>query len=88
MFVGKGLTGRCYAFPTKDKNIKTLPINKIKSEVLDLFYCIQGNPDKIFLITKLGCGLAGYTVEEIAPLFKGFKDLPNAVFPEEFEKYF
>jgi len=88
MFVGKGLTGNCYAFPTKDKNIRTLPINKIKAEVLDLFYCIQENPDKEFLITKVGCGLAGYPIEDIAPLFKSFKNLPNAIFPEEFEKYF
>ncbi len=83
--VGIGLTGKCYALPTKDKHIETMPIYPyIAREVLNLFFCIKNNPDKVFLITKVGCGLAGYTEEDIAPLFKGFINLPNITLPLEF----
>jgi hypothetical protein len=43
-------------------------------------------PDKIFLVTEIGCGLAGYSPEDIAPLFRDVIDLENVWLPERFWK--
>lgn len=82
--VGKGLTGRCYAFPTKDKYIKTLSLDAIKEEFIDLFACCEDFPKYTFLLTKVGCGLAGYSAKEIVGCFKNLPIPANLVMPEEF----
>jgi len=86
--VGRGLTGptgRCYAFPTKDERVETLPLVAIRREVLALYECCRAHPDKRFLLTAVGCGLAGYTPAQIAPLFSNTAARPrNLVLPPEF----
>src|SRR5271157_5822421 len=63
---GFGMQGRTFAIPTKDRNIKTLPISQIFPHV-KLFIDFAGkNRDIKFLVTKIGCGLAGYKPEDIA----------------------
>ena len=37
-----------------------------------------------FLVTKIGCGIAGFTIEEIAPLFREAIDVENVILPEDF----
>lgn len=81
---GIGLHGRSYAIPTKDENIKTLEINKIRPFVEDFIKFTKQNPDKRFFITRIGCGLAGYKDGDIAPMFKG---AINCSFPEEWRLY-
>lgn len=81
---GVGLTGDCYAFPTKDRNIQTLPIDKIAYRTNGLEKAVTRNPDKTFLITAVGCGLAGYTVNDIAPLFRKLSTYQNVWLPAEF----
>jgi hypothetical protein len=69
--VGQRFTGKCYAIPTKDHKIKTLPLEGIAIYV-DSFISIAALfPERVFIVTKIGCGLAGYKDHEIAPLFKG-----------------
>lgn len=86
--VGIGMTGRCYALPTKDENIWTLPLTEIQGYVMDfLDYAIE-NPDKIFLVTKIGTGLASWEIEDIAPLFKNASNLSNVILPKEFWKFY
>lgn len=68
--VGFGPTGKCYALPTKDSKIKPLGLAEIASYVEQFITYAGGNPDLTFEVTQIGCGLAGYTVDEIAPLFK------------------
>jgi len=77
--VGYGPTGNSFAIPTKDENIKTLPLNKIEKYVSSFVRYATLNPDIIFEVTRIGCGLAGYTDDEIAPLFVGAP--PNAKLP-------
>ena len=84
MRVGVGFTGQSYAFPTKDENIQTLPIPRIAEYAKDFLEAVKNNPDKVFLLTEVGCGLAGYTVEDIAPLFKDGVELENLVYPRRF----
>jgi len=78
-----GLQGKSYAIPTKDNNIKTLPLNLIKLYVNDFIKFAIANPDLQFIITPIGCGLAGYTHVDIAPLFSTAPN--NCILPEEFK---
>mgnify|MGYP003348374181 CR=1 FL=1 len=70
--VGIGRTGQAYAIPTKSKNIEyVLPIEEIEKHVKDFIKYMEENPNLKFWLTRVGCGFAGYTDEQIAPLFKG-----------------
>lgn len=83
--IGIGLTGRSYAIPTKDRFIRTLPLNEIK-HYINLFKDFTYNkPNLKFWITRVGCGLAGYKDEQIAPYFKDSNT--NCVFPEQWVKF-
>lgn len=81
---GTGLNGKSYALPTKNYYIATLGLKFIEIYVDDLLQYIHNNPNKHFLITKIGCGLAGYEIKEIAPLFKNFLNIKNCSLPIEF----
>lgn len=82
--VGFGPTGQCFAIPTKDYDIKTMPISEIKKYVDSFLEYARSQPDIIFLVTKIGCGLAGLSVKSIAPMFS--KRLTNVILPIEFVK--
>jgi hypothetical protein len=74
---GIGLSGKTYAIPTKDSNLKTLSIEEIKKYVDSFINFTKDNPQYIFLVTEIGCGLAGYKPKDVAPLFKAALDLKN-----------
>lgn len=79
--VGVGRTGNAYAIPTKDAEIKTMALWQIKPHVAAFLEYAKDNPDLRFYVTRIGCGLAGYTDEAIAPMFRGAPDncdLPGA----------
>lgn len=67
--VGEGMTGNAYALPTKDHNIRTLPLPEIKKHVQTFLAYAEKNSTVGFQVTRVGCGLAGYSDEDIAPLF-------------------
>jgi len=76
-----GLVGQTYGIPTKDKNLKTLPLSEIK-HYIDLFEgVVRDRQDLTFLITKVGCGLANYQDWQIKPLFQNFYQFDNVVMP-------
>jgi len=83
--VGCGPTGRCYAIPTKDNKIQTLPITRIKEFVDSFLNYAKNKSHKTFLVTKIGCGLAGLKIANIAPMFKNKTE--NVILPEEFHDY-
>jgi hypothetical protein len=76
--VGVGPAGRSYAIPTKDYSIRTLPLDEIKPYVDQFLKFARMYPGLTFNITRIGCGLAGYKPQDIAPMFKGAPD--NCVF--------
>ncbi|MFA5234143.1 MAG: hypothetical protein WC390_07070 [Sulfurimonas sp.] len=82
--IGIGFTGQCFALPTKDESLNRLSVLDIKKWVDVLKSEILAMPDNQFLITKIGCGLAGYSVNEIAPLFKDFLQIENCSLPIDF----
>ena len=72
--VGVGRTGNAYAIPTKDEKIRTLPLDRIAPYVAEFLMYAREHPELTFQVTKIGCGLAGYEVEQIAPMFDGAPD--------------
>ena len=70
---GIGLQGRSYGIPTKDRYLNILPLVEIQRRVTGFVEFTRDNPQMKFFITRVACGLAGYTDEEIAPMFNGIK---------------
>ena len=84
-----GLVGQTYGIPTKNKKIQTLPLDKIQVHVHDFLALAFSHTEYEFLVTKIGTGLAGIPISDIAPLFKIIKTgvFDNVILPEEFYKY-
>ena len=75
--VGVGPTGQCYAIPTMQGGIDT-----IRPYVDEFIVYAKQHSDKRFLVTRIGCGIAGFTDEEIAPLFREALAIPNIALPQ------
>ena len=76
---GVGLQGQSYAIPTMRGGVET-----IKPYVEEFIEFAKQHPEYKFLVTKIGCGIAGFRVEEIAPLFYHAIDCKNIILPKEF----
>ena len=76
--VGEGLTGRTYALPTMEGKAS------LKHAVEHFISCAKEHPELTFLVTAVGCGIAGYTADEVAPLFKEATSLENVYLPQVF----
>src|ERR1700749_2235204 len=83
--VGVGFRGSSYAIPTKDWDIKTLPLEKIEYYVAQFIAFAVTHPHKTFRLTPIGCGLAGYSPKQIAPMFANAP--ANVLLPEEFKAF-
>lgn len=68
---GTGLQGGSYAIPTKDHRLRILPLEQIAGYVTQFLDFARACPNVIFEVVPIGCGLAGYTPQQIAPLFRG-----------------
>jgi len=66
---GKGRQGNAYAIPTKDYYLRSLPLDEIKTYVFEFIAYARRHPELEFVVTRVGCGLAGYTDEQISPMF-------------------
>jgi len=66
---GIGMQGNSYGIPTKDNHIKTLPITEVKKYIDQFVEFAETHPENHFQVTRVGCGLAGFTDKQIAPLF-------------------
>jgi hypothetical protein len=62
------------AIPTKDERLVTLPLERIAPYVRTFLDYAQAHPELEFMVTRIGCGLAGYSDDQIAPMFA---DAPN-----------
>ncbi len=76
---GVGIQGRSYAIPTMQGGVES-----IRPYVDDFFELAEEWDQTTFLVTRIGCGIAGFTDEEIAPLFDRALDMYNVVLPESF----
>jgi len=76
---GVGMQGKSYAIPTMQGGVET-----IKPYVDEFITFARGNPDKHFLVTRIGCGIAGFKDSEIAPLFRDCLQMKNVSLPMSF----
>lgn len=83
--IAYGLTGGSFAIPTKDRNIETMPLVEIEPYVTTFLMFASSQPDMKFFMTRIGCGLAGYTDADIAPMFVGAPS--NINFPENWRSF-
>lgn len=77
--VGVGLTGKCYAIPTMHGGV-----DAIAPYVDEFIEFARQNSDMKFYVTRIGCGIAGFREEEMAPLFREALNVSNIVLPESF----
>lgn len=68
--VGEGLTGNAYAIPTKDHQLKPRKLEDIAKSVEEFKEFARKYPNLSFKVTKIGCGLAGFSEDQIKPMFK------------------
>ena len=74
---GVGLQGQSYGIPTMQGGVETI------RPYVDEFIQFAGeHPELTFLVTRIGCGIAGFTDDEISPLFKKAHSIENIVLPE------
>ena len=80
-----GIQGKTYGIPTKDKSVyKTLTIDQIKPHVDTFISWAKYHTGNVFLVTEIGCGLAGLKPKDIAPLFNEAIDVENIYLPARF----
>ncbi len=76
---GVGLQGKSYAIPTMHGGV-----NLIQPYVDEFIIFAEEHPEMHFLVTRIGCGIAGFKDEEIAPLFQRTVNLSNVSLPKSF----
>lgn len=81
--IGEGLTGRCYAFPTLERDMNKRGIRGLEKSRDRFFATANALPDKEFLMTSVGTGIAGYSHEEMKLLFENSP--VNVILPEEWK---
>jgi hypothetical protein len=74
-----GLQGQSYAIPTMQAGVDT-----IRPYVDDFIAFAKNHPEKKFLFTQIGCGIAGFSPEDIAPLFQEAVEIENIYLPRSF----
>jgi hypothetical protein len=82
-----GIQGQSYAIPTVDKHIKKLTLYTIMFDIDKFLKHAHAHADKTFIVTEIGCGIAGHEPEDIADLFHTSPaDIPdNVTLPEAFK---
>ena len=78
---GVGLQGQTYAIPTMHGGVEA-----IRPYVEEFIRFAETHPEQVFLVTEIGCGIAGFTPDEIAPLFAAAVPVQNVFLPERFWK--
>lgn len=76
---GVGLFGQTYAIPTMHGGTDV-----IAPYVNEFIAFAKAHPEKYFYVTRIGCGIAGFRDEDIAPLFKEAAGIPNICLPKSF----
>ena len=76
---GDGIQGQSYAIPTMQGGVDT-----IRPYVDKFITYAKQHPDRHFLVTRIGCGIAGFSPDEIAPLFAEAAAVENISLPDDF----
>lgn len=84
---GFGPSGLCFGLPTKDWMIRQLPLSVINNYVERYIEWCKVTKWKHY-VTKIGCGLAGYSVPDIAPMFERCAQYQNMWLPQDFLDFY
>jgi len=79
--VGEGRTGSAYAIPTKDEKLRVRTLPEINASVQKFIKYAKANPRLTFKVTRIGCGHAKYSDDDIAPMFSTAPS--NCVLPDQ-----
>jgi len=80
-----GIQGKTFAIPTVNASVSNkISVEKIASYVDRFIFYANTRPKLKFLVTEIGCGLAGHTMKDIAPLFRECLDMKNVYLPKKF----
>ena len=77
---GEGIQGKSYALPTMEG------VENFQDAVIRFTTYAEEHLDMVFLVTPVGCGIAGYSASEVAPMFVEASKLKNVFLPECFWK--
>ena len=83
--VGRGWSGQSFAIPTMNEHLQQMPLSQIQHYIDDFKIYTKNHPKTKYFITSVGCGIAGYQTEEIAPMFKGISH--NVILPQSFRPF-
>lgn len=76
--VGDGPTGKCYAIPTMHGGLE-----EIRPYAKKFIEYAKAHPTNRFLLTRVGCGIAGFKDSDMAQLFEDALDVPNITYPRQ-----
>lgn len=77
-----GIQGQSYAIPTLDADMDKISLDDLLIHINNFKSFANANPEKEFIVTKIGCGIAGFDEDEIKPLVHCLIGLPNVLLPE------
>lgn len=83
--VGRGWAGQSFAIPTMNEHLQQMPLSQIEHYIDDFKIYTKNHLKTKYFLTSVGCGVAGYKIEEIAPMFKGISH--NVIFPASFRPF-
>ena len=91
--ISEGFTGKTYAIPTLDENMEKVSVEELAVSLSRFFVEVKNHQEYVFYLTKIGCGIAGWSVEEVRRIFWLVVDkftysgnLPNnLIIPKEFK---
>ena len=85
--IAEGITGRCYAIPTLTREGQKMKLEAIKTSIVRMYMEAKAHPELDFIVTKIGCGIAGFRESEIIPLVREAEEvvgkLDNVILPKE-----
>ncbi|RAJ24290.1 A1S_2505 family phage non-structural protein, partial [Pedobacter cryoconitis] len=81
---GKGIQGKSYGIPTLNYAMAKISIENLQNSVNEFGLYASENLKTTFFVTEIGCGIAGFKSEEVAPLFKNLVNIDNITLPQSF----
>lgn len=85
--IGEGRTGKCYALPTKRTPYERMTIEELQGAVERFLSYARANQQENYLLVEVGCKLAGFTVAQVAPMFRPSLAMSNVFMPASFLRY-
>lgn len=82
---GEGRQGMSYAIPTKNEHLRTLPLERIEKHVRAFLAYAEAHPETRFLVTRVGCGRAGYSDADMASRFRNAP--ANCILPVQWRTF-